>query len=108
MNSASVSRIAALLALSAPRSNVGMACCHCRHSRALASVSNGPSVHALTTSPSMVVVEFDVILAILGEDDVNRDLALENYPAGGRHACPQEQLTRCRPPTYAIADSIGP
>jgi len=35
----------------------GMACCHFRHSRALASVSNGPSIHSCTTSPSVVATE---------------------------------------------------
>src|SRR5262245_56522225 len=37
-------------------SSTGIASCHFRLSRALASVSNGPSVHSLTISPEFVVL----------------------------------------------------
>ena len=55
----------------------------------------------------MVGVEVDVILAILGEDDVDRDLPSKTtVPAVAIHA-PRNYLPLSTT-AYAIADLIGP
>ena len=75
-------------------SMTGMANCHLRLSRALASVSKGPSVHSCTR-PELRPGRVHVKLTILGLNNFDRNLEFEHNSASGSHPVPLQASSGC-------------